>query len=617
MKIREFLSEARNEPGTPGISVTNAVHKKSGQENKAGLAATAKNLKDYDSKIKSDKGMGKMPEKKFNYEDSEEEYHNQMEIMNGQEMIEYDREPNKEFKDRAKESMVGSSRMGNKGGKGMGNAEAIENVSSDDFAKNRVKDAAASMKKRHDASKGLISFGDDIETVPKNSAKMTKFSALSEVYNNDEEEEEILEDTPYGTEKEYEFNNSKEAKKPLKTDGDKNKPKLKETMKRLKFKNEIGGIKNALKLIPENYKVDQKVFEMTDGNEKYKMRWEGTMTEGRAAVLLASDNSLLAENMATMKHLMGYKSESTLGTLKGNARIDENAIFNSMYAKAKLLIEGEDIEGQKAKEGDLDDAVSKAPEATKHVQGSVSTDKGFKAPKAKTGSMESLDDAVSQPAEATKHVEGSVETKIGMGLGVKVPEGEWDEINMPQGAAHGTEEKTGYNKAPATGEWDEINVPQANDAKKHISMHEGVEIDGVFYGLMDENFLPSHVEDQTAPVKVDENEEEGDEAEPKDDWNSNDDEDGGMDVDAEPSADQVQAGQDGADAPNLMGDTPAPKTASGPRLMISKTTGDYFLVGAGPKPVPVPIQDKDMAKANPAKYLEKIMADMDDDGNQF
>jgi hypothetical protein len=39
-------------------------------------------------------------------------------------MIQYDREPNELFKARAKESIEGSSRMGNKGGPGMGNAEA-------------------------------------------------------------------------------------------------------------------------------------------------------------------------------------------------------------------------------------------------------------------------------------------------------------------------------------------------------------------------------------------------------------------------------------------------------------------------------------------------------------
>jgi len=153
---QRFLSEAKEETGTPGITITNAVKKKSGEENKAGVKAIEKDLTAYNKGVKQDKDTSKMAQNKFNYENNEVEYHDQMEIMNGQEMIEYDREPNKTFKDRAKEGLEGSSRMGNKGGKDMGNAEAMEGVSSNDFGKKRVKDAAASNKKRQDAVKGVI-----------------------------------------------------------------------------------------------------------------------------------------------------------------------------------------------------------------------------------------------------------------------------------------------------------------------------------------------------------------------------------------------------------------------------------------------------------------------------
>jgi hypothetical protein len=48
--------------------------------------------------------------------------------------------------------------------------------------------------------------------------------------------------------------------------------------------------------------------------------------------------------------------------------------------------------------------------------------------------MESLDDTVSQAKEATKHVEGSETSGVGVGLGVKAKTGEWDKINVPQAA---------------------------------------------------------------------------------------------------------------------------------------------------------------------------------------
>jgi hypothetical protein len=404
-------------------------------------------------------------------------------------MIQYDREPNKEFKDRAKEAIEGSSRMGNAGGKGIGNAEQTWGASSDDFGKNLIKKASNSAQKRLDAEKGIMSFGDDIEIVPKGSKPMGKHSAF--VKENDEIENRNIEyGNPYGTEDEYE---AKEKLKNLANSNENNKnnnkPKIKESMKRLKFNNPFNGVGNALKMIPESYRTDNKEFEMTDGNETYRMRWEGTLSEGRAVVLTAANKSMINEDMQKMKHLMGYKSQDTLGLVKGNARLNENAIFGDIYKKTKVLLEGEDIESQDAPEKDADESVNYAKEAKKHVEGSVSTDKGTQAPKPKTGSMESIDDAKSQAKEAKKHVEGSASgAKIGMGLGEKAPEGEWDQIDVPQAAAHGNPSNTTYAPKPTSGEWDKINVPQAADAKKHITMKEGIQLGENYFEEMEDPY---------------------------------------------------------------------------------------------------------------------------------
>jgi hypothetical protein len=74
-------------------------------------------------------------------------------------------------------------------------------------------------------------------------------------------------------------------------------------------------------LIPEAYKVNDKTFFITDGNESYKVRWEGSLNEGKAIVLVASDATLVNEDVQKMKHLMGYKSEESLGSLKGSERL--------------------------------------------------------------------------------------------------------------------------------------------------------------------------------------------------------------------------------------------------------------------------------------------------------
>jgi hypothetical protein len=98
------------------------------------------------------------------------------------------------------------------------------------------------------------------------------------------------------------------------------------------------GVGNALNLIPETYKVNGKQFHMTDGNEKYEIRWEGSLTEGRAIVLKASDKNLMNEDMENMKRLMGYKSQDTLGTVKGAARLDENKKFTDIWGKTKNIM---------------------------------------------------------------------------------------------------------------------------------------------------------------------------------------------------------------------------------------------------------------------------------------
>jgi hypothetical protein len=550
--IKKFLTERfLSEAATPGISVTDAAQKKSEKINKDGVKAIEKDTKGFD------KSMNKETEPvKFNYTDKKEEtYHSEMEIMNGQEMIEYDREPSKEFKDKAKEGLVGSSRMGNKAGKDTANADATWNASSDEFGKDYVKRVKDTTKKRNDAYDRVISFGDDVETVPKGQKPMAKHSSLNEHMDNtidpsythfaimksngkiidgwdysgsDVEDikaftkqdlidnfpdnklsdfkvvtkkglekssinpfdaknwaSSLQESNPYGSEEENEFYNKEKTENPNPQDLGKNnnnkKPQIKESMKRLKFNTLFNGVGNALKMIPESYRTDNKTFEMTDGNESYKIRWEGTLTEGKAIVLMASDKTMINEDMAKMKHLMGYKSQDTLGTVKGNARLDENAVFGNIWAKSKVLLEGEDIEGQSADKGEWDKISKKASEATKDIEGSTSNDKGTQAPKVKTSTGEALDSAVPQAKEAKKEVEGSVEKIVGLGLGEKAPEGEWEDISVPQGAAHGNPSKTTYAPKPTNGEWDKINVPQASDAKKHVSMKEGIEGGGITF----------------------------------------------------------------------------------------------------------------------------------------
>ncbi len=517
--IKKYLIERFiGEGAVPGITVTDKAKKESGKINKAGVKDIEKSVKDFEKKGKAD--AEKMAQNKFNYtDDKEKKYHDEVEIRNGQEMVEYDRDPNQDFKDRAKEGIEGSSRMGNN--PEWANVVQAGQGGDPKFGKNLVKTIKDATKARFDAEDSVISFGDDIETVPKGLKPKGKHSAIAEG-ETEKANKDIESGKPYGTEDEYEFNNSDEAKEDIKEDNELNKSaeryrkdmegrkygtsekknpnpygndkevdlqrennkKLKiqkESMKRLKFTKDFNGVGNALKLIPESYRTDNKEFEMTDGNETYRIRWEGTLSEGAPVVLAASNKTMVNEDMQKMKHLMGYKSQDTLGLVRGKSRIDENEIFNDIWNKSKILIEGEEIEGQSAQKGEWDKVKKTAKEATKDIEGSTSDDKGTKAPKAKTGSMESLDDAKSQAPEAKKHVEGSVKAEIGMGLGEQEEgEGEWDQIDVPQAAAHGNPSKTTYAPAATTGNWDK-KMPQAADAKKHVNMHEGLVLNGILF----------------------------------------------------------------------------------------------------------------------------------------
>ena len=296
---KTFVTEAK----VPGLEVTNKAKSESDKVNKKAIKDMEKELSDYDKESKKETKDSTKPVK-FNYNsDSEAEYHQEMEIMNGQEMIQYDRTPSETYKKRAEDAIAGAAYMGNS--PDWANVVVPGQGGDPTFGKKLVKAIKASEKKRYDTTPTTKMYGDDWEVVQDHSHR------------------------PYA------FENTKN-----------NKSTIKETekMKRLKFKKPFNGVNNALALIPESYKVDNKIFEMTDGNESYRLRWEGSLNEGKGVVLIASDSRMVNEDIQKMKHLMGYKSEETLGNLKASERLNENKSFNDVWKKTKTILT-EGIEG--------------------------------------------------------------------------------------------------------------------------------------------------------------------------------------------------------------------------------------------------------------------------------
>lgn len=548
----KFLSEE----STPGIKVTADMRKKSGVINKKGVGAEAKDAIEYNKSLKQDSETSKMANNKFNYtDDSEKTYHDEMEIMNGQEMIQYDRKPNKEFQDKAEEGIAGSSRMGNNP-EWANVVEKSQGFEGPDFGKNLVKKIKASEKKRSEQTPEYGLQGKDV------------LSSKTDDTGH----------KPYAFEKSVKESNDNN-----------NKPQIKESMKRLKFKKEFNGVGNALKLIPESYKVDTKEFEMTDGNETYRIRWEGTLSEGAAVVLMANDKKLVNEDIQRMKVLFGYKSQDTLGLVKGNARIDENKVFGDIWNKSKRLLgESEDIEGQDAeKEAPFEEAgVKQAADAKKHVEGSVSTEKGTQAPKPKNGEWDKI--SVPHAADAKKHIEGTTSDDKGT-QAPKPKEGHWEDVSKK--ASEATEHmESGKSTSKAT------------DKAKVVA--------------------PA----KSSPIKaITENEEVGDDddSEEEDTFNKPEADDD-MDTDAEPKAkdisNEMPPMDDDSDDDDSAVKVP-PVAASVTSLAFSPSLQAYWIKGPGlpligmqvPAELAAIASDKTKKGSERANIIIKKMQEMDTD----
>jgi hypothetical protein len=395
-KIKDFLTsrfvnEAKDEKPV-GLKKTEDIKNQNKKSNNSALKDVNNKLTDYTKSLNSNRDTNSKEIKKRELSKKEQDTHENLETFPGSmAALDYDLPIDEKFADRFKKSLAGDSTMGN----------------SNEYA-NVVQDKVWG---------GDPNFGQSLVDKTKEMAKVQQnvVGGGNTMF-------------PYGVKNgNYAINENNKDKK----------------MKRLVFKKPFNGLDNALNLIPESYRIDDKEFEMTDGTETYRVKWEGTLTEGRAIIINETNANLVNESINKIKHLMGFKSEETLGVVKGKNRLDENKMFSDILNKTKsLLTESEDIEDQDAPEGEWDEETNKAAEATKHVEGSVSKEKNFpNTPSAKQGQF---DDVKKKAAEATKHVEGSVS----------------NEKNFPN------------TPSVKTGEWDKNVKSQAAEAKKHIHMNE-------------------------------------------------------------------------------------------------------------------------------------------------
>lgn len=318
---KKVLTIIKEEEVPVGLKTTKKIQKDSKANNDEYLKDSEKRLKDAYSDINDEE----VEDNKFNFRDDEQKkYHDEVEILNGLEMNQYELEPNDRFKERAKEAIVGSSRMGNN--PEWGNVATKEFGGDPEFGKKLVDRVKSSKKKRDDSKIGYMGLGDDIElTKGKDKPRSLSFESVIDSINKETKNVNISSI--------FEGDDKNNKVDVLTNETEKLTENKK--MKRLKFNKIFNGVDNALKLIPENYKVDGKTFQMSDGIETITIKWDGNLFEGSPIVVSAENSKLIAESKSRIMELMTFNGRAKIGVPNKEQRAQEDHLLALNLKKLK------------------------------------------------------------------------------------------------------------------------------------------------------------------------------------------------------------------------------------------------------------------------------------------
>jgi len=101
-----------------------------------------------------------------------------------------------------------------------------------------------------------------------------------------------------------------------------------------KTKGKIVSEEQVIKLankVPTRIKIDETRFSITDGENTYKLIWEGDLETGEPVITNFKNNQLVSEDIEKMKHLWGFKPKEDKKIIKEEA---EN-IFKKMFRDVK------------------------------------------------------------------------------------------------------------------------------------------------------------------------------------------------------------------------------------------------------------------------------------------
>jgi hypothetical protein len=110
-------------------------------------------------------------------------------------------------------------------------------------------------------------------------------------------------------------------------------------IKRLTFKSQFRDDKDMLRKIPSNYRQNDLVFEMYDGDSNYRVRWEGTENNGVGVIIEHKSASKEMKNMKMFESLnkfesLDFQSERNVQS----STLNENQIFKQMLNQSRNLI---------------------------------------------------------------------------------------------------------------------------------------------------------------------------------------------------------------------------------------------------------------------------------------
>jgi hypothetical protein len=79
--------------------------------------------------------------------------------------------------------------------------------------------------------------------------------------------------------------------------------------------------------------MDETVFAVTDGNNYYRLIWEGE-EDGEAVITHEKNTKVVSESIDKMKHLWGYKASDSIST-KNIVKENEEDKFKKLFRQMK------------------------------------------------------------------------------------------------------------------------------------------------------------------------------------------------------------------------------------------------------------------------------------------